>query len=195
MRDVMKKAKVSHTEARPLPRSGSAKISTALHVSAFVALVSGVNAASASPEFPAELQSVVEMDCRPACTVCHTSNPGTNGTATQPFALSMKEAGLKAADVDSVAVAYNALPEDVDSDGDGSTDQEELTRGGVSDPNVDDPATDLDGSPCAAEVRYGCSSHAAQPPLSSHLGWVFLIALGGLTVFGRRAFVRVRARR
>lgn len=157
-------------------RSRAAGLAFGLGVSAIAQL------AGASSEFPTELREIAAMDCKPACTVCHTTNPGALGTANQPFADAMQDAGLVAGDVDSVALAYMALDDTLDSDGDGATDKAELEAEGASDPNVAGA-----GFPCDAEVRYGCGVHAQPTPRASHpLAWLWLLALGAGALVGRR---------
>jgi MYXO-CTERM domain-containing protein len=142
----------------------------------------GVTSASASPEFPAELKEAAGMDCKPACTICHTTNPGSAGTADQSFAIAMVDAGLLPGKPDTVAKAFDNLG-DVDSDGDETSDVDELTAEGASDPSA--PGV---GAPCAAEVRYGCAAGAesSAPRNLGTLLWPLLLAAVGLGVWARR---------
>jgi hypothetical protein len=48
--------------------------------------------AHASPVFPGALQEAADMECVPLCTMCHTVNPGTAGTWTQPVGIGVKGA-------------------------------------------------------------------------------------------------------
>lgn len=150
----------------------------------------GSTSAQASPEFPAALQEAAGMDCRPACTICHTTNPGTSGSASQTFAITMVDAGLAPGDPDTVEAAFDNLGE-TDSDGDGTSDVDELTAEGASDPSA--PGV---GAPCAAEIRYGCAaaSQAAPPSNWGSLLWPLLIAALGLGVWARRSGVVVLRR-
>ncbi len=162
----------------------------------FSVLLTGTSA-FASPEFPAELREVAGMDCTPACTVCHTVNPGRARTAEQPFALSMTDKDLLgddvlvADDVESLAAAYAALPDDHDSDRDGVPDKEELESEGASDPSVDGV-----GTPCAAEIKYGCGGQIARPTSAPwHLGPALLFSSGLLSLlFFRRRVLRASRR-
>ena len=45
--------------------------------------------ASASSSYPGEIQSALNMDCAPPCTVCHRDQNGGTGTAQKPFAQAM----------------------------------------------------------------------------------------------------------
>lgn len=123
--------------------------------------------ASASPAFPYALRDAADLECTPVCSVCHTVDPGTRGTATKPFATAMVEAGLRVGDESSVAPAFEVL----DPDGDGVPEFE----GGEA-------STVEDFFPCQAEVKYGCGvSPKTTSPSSSgsaHLLWVGLFALG-----------------
>ena len=138
----------------------------------------------ASTVYPAELATVAGMPCSPTCTVCHATNSGGLGTVTAEFGLAMMDHGLTGgADTELLGTTFEALAaEAIDSDGDGTTDADELAAG--FDPNPD--GADLCGS--AEEVvmpSYGCFNSSATP--ASVVG-----AFGGLlaVVLGRR---RVRA--
>jgi hypothetical protein len=165
-----------------------------------VSVLGSVGIAQASPEFPAELKEVAGMDCKPACTICHTTNPGSSGTAEQPFAITMSELGLNPGDTDSVRTAFEELQRlssgnsgmggagpGIDSDGDGTSDVDELTADGASDPSARGV-----GAPCAAEILYGCSAVEEPAPRDSdsHLVWTLLIFALGLGLWVRRLSVR-----
>lgn len=122
----------------------------------------------ASDEFPVELQKAANTACIPACITCHTTEPGTQGTANQPFAEAMKANGLIAGDVAKVKPAYDQvvtqqalLPED--------------------DPNK----LDLD-FPCEADVLYGCGAHMAPRPLDTTWAWILSLVGVSAWVFSRR---------
>ena len=138
---------------------------------AWLATVSRVELASASPTFPGEIKRHIGAVVTPPCSVCHDGNPGV-GTATSPFAISMKGRGLVANDTGALDNALDALDgEMTDSDGDGVPDVEELRRGwdpnlpnladgGVS-PNAVRPTTLNTWYGCAVGARAGCSGGAA----------------------------------
>ena len=46
--------------------------------------------ASASSVYPGEVASHLGLACTPQCTICHQTNAGGDGTATKPFAVTMK---------------------------------------------------------------------------------------------------------
>lgn len=120
--------------------------------------------AAASEEFPAALQEAAGMECTPSCTVCHEVDPGVSGTANKAFAEAMSLAGLVRTQPDTVAPAYGALPADLDSDGDGFLDKEELTPtsgDASSDPNNADSIPGEGPSICTAEILYGCGAQVA----------------------------------
>lgn len=133
--------------------------------------------AAASEEFPTELRAVAELECTPTCTVCHTSDPGTNGTATKPFAMAMKHDSfgdnkLVGAKPETVAKAYEAL----DPDGDGE----------FADP-ADNTKTIKLTYDCQAEVDYGCSVDPKPKQGGSTGFWTpLLLSALGLGVFARR---------
>ncbi len=143
--------------------------------------------ADASPEFVGELQEQLQMQCTPRCSVCHTSNPGSAGTATQPFAVTMKNAGLAPGDIDTVGPALESLKgpdkdepsDDIDSDGDGVSDLSELTTGVEADPNdpdsvalaARDPSVPGAGEACEL-VDYGCGAHVARQPTAPAGVWM-----------------------
>lgn len=124
----------------------------------------------ASDEFPSELQKAANTACIPACITCHTTEPGTRGTANQPFAIAMQaqDPPLIAGEPETVKPAYDAvvaqqasLPED--------------------DPNK----LDLD-FPCEADVLYGCGAHMAPRPLDTTWAWILSLVGVSAWVFSRR---------
>lgn len=147
---------------------------------AVLSLLLGValpRAAAASEEFPTELRAVADLECTPTCTVCHTSDPGTNGTATKPFAMAMKNTNLGdnklvAAKPETVAKAYEAL----DPDGDGE----------FPDPADAEKTLKLTYE-CQAEIDYGCAV-APKPEKGGSASWwtPLLLSALGLSVYARR---------
>lgn len=148
--------------------------------------------AAASEQFPSELRDVAGMECVPSCTVCHEVDPGVAGTATKDFAVAMYDAGLRPGETDTVQIAYDALPEDLDSDGDGFLDKEELAPTGgelSSDPNNPDSTPGDGPSICTAEILYGCGAQVASGSTSNTGAlWALLSLAFGAVVwrFGRR---------
>jgi hypothetical protein len=71
----------------------------------------------------------------PPCSLCHSRGSTGPGTAQTPFALSAKAQGLVPGDTTSLNTALSAMDkEEVDSDGDGVPDIQELREG--TDPNT-----------------------------------------------------------
>jgi hypothetical protein len=104
----------------------------------------------ASPEYPGLLQDELDMPCAPQCTVCHRDTNGGTGTAITPFAVTMREEGLRGGNQPArMRTALDGLTMGgYDSDGDGRSDIEELRDGA----NPNQPG---DGLLCA---QYGCGS-------------------------------------
>jgi hypothetical protein len=110
-----------------------------------VSLVIAPAVAAASPTFPAEVQRVLDMPCKPICTTCHTRMEGGYGTARQPFGLAMQGAGLQAKSPNLIAGAIQKLEASgSDVDKDGVTDVEELRN--MENPNAANTSLD-----CLAE--------------------------------------------
>jgi hypothetical protein len=130
-----------------------------LVVSTTLAFALVAPSAFATPNFPSAIAQHLGLRQAPDCSLCHDGTP-SSGTATTPFALSMRQRGLVANDVGSLTNALEALRgEQTDSDCDGVPDIDELLRG--SDPNV---ATATDGGAApggacgnAVKATYGCS--------------------------------------
>jgi len=92
------------------------------------------SAAMGTERLPARVADALALGYRPACSLCHLKGNTGPGTASTPFALSMKARGLVGDDQASVSPALVLLDTDrVDSDGDGVTDVDELKMG--ADPN------------------------------------------------------------
>ena len=119
-----------------------------------------LSVAMASPAYPSAIATDLSTPCTPACTVCHQSNAGGNGTATQPFATAMQARGLiGGSNTTGLQTALTAMATDqVDSNGDGVIDTEELAAG--VDPNT---GADFCSTNAPTPPHYGCgpSSSAA----------------------------------
>ena len=143
-------------------------------------------AASASEGYPAALKDDLQLPNPPACTVCHEASADPVGPADTLFAKAMETRGLVGGgDVASLAAAVEKMRADeVDSDGDGAEDLDELYWGG--DPNK----ADVPAGGVAMQVQYGCA-WSGGPSGSRGSGVPALALLGGLVAWRRR---RMRAR-
>jgi hypothetical protein len=130
----------------------------------------------ATPDFPAALVEATGLPCDAGCILCHATSSGGPGTATQPFASSLIDAGTMPYDVPSLDAALEAMAADgTDSDGDGVGDVDELAAG--DDPNG---TASLCGQ---LTPTYGCFNTAGAAPAAGLL----LGALAAGRRKGRRA--------
>lgn len=111
----------------------------------------------ASSSFPSVMNDHLGASAVPSCTVCHETNAGGFGTIDKAFGDAMVAAGLSAADDASVTAALDTLTADgTDSDGDGTSDVDELAAG--ADPNVAGGAT-------GDTLKYGFGCGASGTPI------------------------------
>lgn len=99
-------------------------------------LLSDPRTASASlTTYAPSVQDHLHLEAEPGCTLCHEDNKGGDGTATKPFGESIRAFGASGdEDVGSLLYALDSMDQyDVDGDGDGVHDLDELRRG--TDPN------------------------------------------------------------
>jgi hypothetical protein len=142
----------------------------------------------ASPNYPDELQRMLDIPCTPVCTVCHTDSLGGRGTVSQPFGIDMRKARLVDQDTQSLKYAVQALDTigEVDeryrdADKDGVLDIDELRQG--TNPNGD-------ADPLCSDLQYGCriapAFRAGAPKRAS--AWLpgALLGLAGLFMHLRR---------
>ncbi len=150
-------------------------------------LLLAASAASASPTFPAAVQSHLSLTYTPACAICHTNGVTGTGTVNTPFGKSMRNRGLAAGNDGSVGTALDKLEADnVDSDGDTVLDIDELVMG--TNVNVKDKgAAPSAGGP---ELAYGCGAQIAPRAVDPTAG---LAALAAAVALGA-AFARRRRR-
>jgi len=143
----------------------------------------------ASPTYPTVVKNTVPMSCTPDCTICHQEPQPTSGvTATQPFAIQLRENGLVALDDDSLiaalqATVLSATPSNVDQDmysdavelNGSMAPQGQLT----TNPNVSD-ASGPSANVCPPEPLYGCGAAHVTPRPHVHTELILL----GLLAFG-----------
>jgi hypothetical protein len=143
---------------------------------AFVAVTSVGVDARATLEFAQVLMSEPyerSSDCR----LCHAQSIGSAGTATQPFAKTLKRHGIGATSSASKLEAVLEQLDDEDSDGDGFTDLEELLTGG--DPNVEGRAETRE----ILVYHYGCANLVGTRPSRV---WLGLVGLSIVSLWRRR---------
>jgi hypothetical protein len=110
--------------------------------------------------------------------ICHTRSTGGKTTATQPFALSLRDYGLvRGRDPGALVSALASLPDLMDSDLDGAPDKEEL--GECLNPS---------GSESGIDPVYGCggASLASGPARRAPLPLVLAIGAWLLVARARR---------
>jgi len=167
----------------------STKMRGFLFGSAMLALASlgYTRSASASSSFPAALKDALEKRfpgttyCVPLCTACHTVTTGGPGNYNS-FGKNLNEKGmLYIPNPVLVEGAVNKLLDlNLDSDGDGKSDNDELKA--LESPSISGP-----GSFCT-DLAYGCGARIAPAPPA--LDKVGLFSAGlvvlGLTLLRRR---------
>jgi hypothetical protein len=91
--------------------------------------------ALASTSFPAQVKASLHLATVPACTLCHVSDAGGDGTAIRPFGVTVVRLGaLGNENLPSLTSALTSVErERTDSDEDGISDAVELRQG--TDPN------------------------------------------------------------
>jgi len=134
-------------------------------------------AASATRSFPNDLRTELHLSYAPPCALCHELGMTGIGTVTTPFGESMRLRGLRAGDSASLSEALGRMRRDnVDSDGDGVTDLDELAHG--TDPNRYGFVSIFDQQ----EPSYGCTASAGR----SSTGALAAIALSAFLLLALR---------
>jgi uncharacterized protein (TIGR03382 family) len=163
-----------------------------LRFGAIGGLVLGSRAAHAAPNFPRNIQSELKLDYAPPCSICHVNGQTGEGTPIELFAWSMRARGLTGSRNSLVPALMADETDNVDSDGDGITDIDELRNG----TDVNSPANDciipsgthIEAGQCTpgtpASPLEGCAltslpdrRSSTEPPLAAALLLLALVAL------------------
>jgi len=137
------------------------------------ALVPAGTAAQAREEFPVLIARQLGAPHDPACSVCHLGGKTSGATVVTLFAWSMRAHGLGGSPSSVDTAIQGVKADDVDSDGDGAPDWQEIVAG--TDPNAPGTAADF------SDPQLGCRMAPGRP------GWGSAAALAaGLVCFLRR---------
>lgn len=143
-----------------------------------LALFGMVSPARGTPEYPGVIDGLLGTSCPDPlsrCLICHTTALGGR-TATQPFVMSLREQGLeRGREPEALRAAFLALPDETDSDLDGTPDKEELAS-----------CLNPSGEEFGVAPEYGCDGgtlvSTRVPVGSSGFTWILasLMALGAI---------------
>ncbi len=141
-----------------------------------------LEAASASPNYPAEIQAQLSLSYTPVCAICHANGITGYGTVTTPFGEAMRAVGLVCCSIPSLDAALGTL------EAQNSPYIGYLKQG--LDPN--NP-----GAGSVPQPAYGCFSITGQGPAAG--SGAFVLALAVLLLVharrrGRRPESATRAR-
>ena len=112
--------------------------------------------AVASPTYPGTLADQLELECAPACVLCHNTMEGGPATANRPVGIALRRLGLMSGNPQQLLQVIAQLEANgTDSDGDGQGDVAELRAGN----NPNDPGSEPLGcyTEPAAEDEGGCT--------------------------------------
>ncbi|HEY0462960.1 MAG TPA: thrombospondin type 3 repeat-containing protein [Polyangiaceae bacterium] len=121
----------------------------------------GASTALASITFPPVIQSELSLAGAPECTLCHRSDLGGVGTVVRPFGRTMMtQFGLMSGNIAALRAGLaGSEAAQLDSDGDGTSDIDELRMG--SDPNVG--VSGMEAAPEVPLPQTGCALSAPSP--------------------------------
>jgi len=136
--------------------------------------VFGSAPALASITFPPVIQSELSLAKAPECTLCHKSDVGGVGTVIRPFGRTMMtQFGLSSGNLGALRAGLSGADSaQLDSDGDGISDIDELRMG--SDPNVG--ASGVEAAPEVPLPQTGCALGAHSP--ASDVAALSVVLLG-----------------
>jgi hypothetical protein len=147
------------------------------------ALLTMASVSLASSPYPEALANDAGAPCIPQCTVCHATNSGGSGTVVMDFGKALMDRGLTGgSNTTLLASSLELLLSDaVDSDGDGTSDVDELTAG--TDPNLG--GVDICGVDTISP-QYGCFASAQVAPAAGRWGWLAAVGMALIALRARR---------
>ncbi len=136
-----------------------------------------------SPTYPPTIQSDLQLAQMPDCTLCHRDDLGGAGTVIRPFGRTLMDR-FQLTGNNNVALLKAALAGDdaqnLDSDGDGVTDIDELRM--ETNPNVG--LSGVEAGPDVPLPETGCALAMRSPAVGASAWFLMFVALG---FFARRA--------
>jgi hypothetical protein len=136
-----------------------------------VFVLSWSSGARAKEEFPGQIARHLGAQSNPPCGLCHQYAKTGGDTLVTPFAWGMRARGLTG-EGDLIGALDRVRTDKVDSDGDGTTDTDEIVAG--SDPNS---AASTPTSPGAVgDPQLGCAISPTKVPRDPGIGFAWLAA-------------------